>query len=56
MSIQKYKLEEEKCKVQVQRLEALIESYRDEDNSRNMKIQHVLKELVKPSQVLASIK
>jgi hypothetical protein len=54
--LKRHQLDEEKSKMQVQRLEALIESFRDEDNSRHLKIQQVIKDVFKPSQVLANMK
>ena len=56
INTQNFRMEEEKAKSRIKILENAVENYKEEEENRSRKMQAIMKEVFKPSQVLASIK
>ena len=51
-----FQIEDEKAKQRIKTLENVVEGYKEEEEAKSRKLQSLLKDVFKPSQVLAGVK
>ncbi len=55
IDLKNFQMEEEKAKARIKMLETVLQNYKEEEEAKNMKMQAILKDVFKPSAVLANI-